>query len=76
VREIDSNKIVYHSGSWVGFRTFIFRNITNKHCVTILTDIGNRDGTALHKAYYSILMDKPYSGIYDFYKNNAKQMEH
>ena len=61
LREIDSNKIIAHSGWWVGFRTYIFRDITNKHCVIILTNRGNRDATALHKACYNILMDKPYS---------------
>ncbi len=61
LREIDSNKIVDHSGSWVGFRTHIFRDITNKHCVIILTNRENRVATALHKACYYILMDKPYS---------------
>ena len=61
VSEIDSNKIVDHSGSWEGFRTHIFRDITNKHCVIILTNTGNRDARALHKACYNILMDKPYS---------------
>lgn len=61
VREIDSNKIVNHSGWWVGFRTYIFRDITNKHCVIILTNTGNRNATALHKACYNILMNKPYS---------------
>jgi len=61
VSEIDSNKIVAHSGSWVGFRTQIFRDITNKHCVIILTNRGNREATELHKACYKILLDKPYS---------------
>jgi len=61
VHEIDSNKVVAHSGSWVGFRTQIFRDITNKHCVIILTNRGNREATELHKACYKILMDKPYS---------------
>jgi hypothetical protein len=61
VREIDSNTIVTHSGGWVGFRTYIFRDITNKHCVIVLTNRGNRDAIALHKACYYILMNKPYS---------------
>jgi CubicO group peptidase (beta-lactamase class C family) len=61
VSEIDSNKIVDHSGSWTGFRTHMFRDITNKHCVIILTNLGNRVATALHKACYNILMNKPYS---------------
>lgn len=61
VREIDSNKIVDHSGGWVGFRTHIFRDITNKHCIIILTNRGNREATELHKACYNILMGKPYS---------------
>lgn len=61
VREMDSNKVVAHSGSWVGFRTHIFRDITNKHCIIILTNRGNREATELHKACYNILMGKPYS---------------
>ncbi len=61
VREIDSNKIVDHSGGWVGFRTHIFRDITNKHCIIILTNRGNREATELHKACYNILRGKPYS---------------
>ena len=61
--EVDSNKIVGHSGSWIGFRTHIVRDITNKHCVIILTNIGDRKGTALYNACYNILMDKPYLRI-------------
>jgi len=63
VYEIDSNKIVDHSGSWIGFCTHIVRDITNKHCVIILTNIGDRKGTALYNACYNILMDKPYLRI-------------
>ena len=63
VYEVDSNKIVDHSGSWIGFRTHILRDITNKHCVIILTNIGDRKGTALYNACYNILMDKPYLRI-------------
>jgi CubicO group peptidase (beta-lactamase class C family) len=61
--EIDSNKIVDHSGSWIGFRTHIVRDITNKHCVIILTNIGDRKRTALYNACYNILIDKPYLRI-------------
>jgi CubicO group peptidase (beta-lactamase class C family) len=61
VREIDSNKIVGHSGGWVGFLTYISRDITNRHCVIVLTNRGNRDAIALHKACYNILRGKPYS---------------
>ncbi len=63
VNEIDSNKLVDHSGSWIGFRTHILRDITNKHCVIILTNVGNRNGTQLYNACYNILMDKPYLRI-------------
>ena len=60
---VDGNKIVGHSGSWIGFRTYILRDITNKHCVIILTNIGNRKGTKLYNACYNILMNKPYLRI-------------
>jgi N-acyl-D-amino-acid deacylase len=63
VYEVDSNKVVDHSGSWIGFRAHILRDITNKHCVIILTNIGDRRGTALYNACYNILMDKPYLKI-------------
>jgi len=63
INEIDSNTIVDHSGSWIGFRTHILRDITNKHCVIILTNVGNRKGAALYNACYNILMDKPYLRI-------------
>ncbi|GAG12448.1 unnamed protein product, partial [marine sediment metagenome] len=63
VNEIDSNKIVGHGGSWLGFRTHIIRDITNRHCVIILTNLGNRNGTALYNACYNILMGKPYLRI-------------
>lgn len=72
VRTIDANKIVEHSGSWVGFRTHIFRDIINKHCVIVLTNTGNTKGSSLYKVCYNILMDKPYSGIDDFHKDNEK----
>jgi CubicO group peptidase (beta-lactamase class C family) len=61
--EVDSNKVVDHSGSWIGFRTHILRDITNKHCVIILTNVGNRNGTQLYNACYNILIDKPYLRI-------------
>jgi N-acyl-D-amino-acid deacylase len=63
VYEVDSNKIVDHSGSWMGFRTHIVRDITNRHCIIILTNIGDREGIALYNACYNILMDKPYLRI-------------
>jgi CubicO group peptidase (beta-lactamase class C family) len=63
INEVDSNKIVGHGGSWIGFRTHILRDITNKHCVIVLTNIGNRNGTALYNACYNIIMGKPYLRI-------------
>jgi len=56
VYTLNSNKIVDHSGSWIGFLTYIFRDITNKHCVIVLTNTGNRDGTSLYEACYNILL--------------------
>ena len=63
VSEVDANKIVEHSGSWIGFRTYILRDITNNHCVIVLTNLGNRRGAQLYSAFYNILMDKPYLRI-------------
>jgi CubicO group peptidase (beta-lactamase class C family) len=63
VSEVDSSEIVEHSGSWIGFRTYILRDITNNHCVIVLTNLGNRRGAQLYSAFYNILMDKPYLRI-------------
>lgn len=63
ISEVDGSKIVEHSGSWIGFRTYILRDITNNHCVIVLTNLGNRRGAQLYNAFYNILMDKPYLRI-------------
>jgi len=55
IYEIDSNEITDHSGSWLGFRTLMFRDITDKHCVIILTNSGSTFGTRLYKPCYRIL---------------------
>ncbi len=73
VNEIDSNKVVDHSGSWIGFRTHILRDITNKHCVIVLTNVGNRIGTSLYNACYNILMDKPYLRIINIEEERRRQ---
>ncbi len=48
VYEIDSNIITDHGGSWVGFLTYNLRDITDKHSVIILTNLGSSNGTALY----------------------------
>ena len=63
ISEVDANTIVEHSGSWIGYRNYILRDITNNHCVIILTNLGNRRGAALYNALYNLLMDKPYLRI-------------
>ncbi len=75
ISEVDDNKIVEHSGSWIGFRTYILRDITNNHCVIVLTNLGNRKGAKLYNAFYNILMDKPYLKIINIEKKTAKNVQ-
>jgi len=75
VSEVDTNKIVEHSGSWIGFRTYILRDITNNHCVIVLTNLGNRKGAKLYSAFYNILMDKPYLRIINIERKTAKNAQ-
>jgi len=55
IYQIDSNNITDHSGSWLGFRTYNLRDITDKHSVIILTNLGSSNGTKLYKPCYRIL---------------------
>jgi len=71
VSEVDANRIAEHSGSWIGFRTYILRDITNNHCVIVLTNLGNRKGAQLYSAFYNILMDKPYLRIINLERKTA-----
>ncbi len=75
ISEVDANKIVEHSGSWIGFRTYILRDITNNHCVIVLTNLGNRKGAKLYNAFYNILMDKPYLRIINIERKTAKNAQ-
>jgi CubicO group peptidase (beta-lactamase class C family) len=75
ISEVDANKIVEHSGSWIGFRTYILRDITNNHCVIVLTNLGNRKGTELYSAFYNILMDEPYLRIINLERKTAKNAQ-
>ena len=38
----EGHKVVQHGGSWVGFRTFIFREIEDNSCIIILTNNATR----------------------------------
>ena len=75
ISEVDANRIVEHSGSWIGFRTYILRDITNNHCVIVLTNLGNRKGVKLYNAFYNILMDKPYLRIINIEMKTAKNAQ-
>jgi len=75
ISEVDGNKIVEHSGSWIGFRTYILRDITNSHCVIVLTNLGNRKGAQLYSAFYNILMDKPYLRIINIERKTVKNAQ-
>ena len=75
ISEVDVSKIVAHSGSWIGFRTYILRDITNNHCVIVLTNLGNRKGAKLYNAFYNILMDKPYLRIINIERKTAENAQ-
>lgn len=39
----DGSKVLSHSGGWVGFSTFIYRDIEHQHCIIILTSNGSSE---------------------------------
>ena len=45
IREVNGQTtITEHSGGWVGFRTFIWRDIQNKNCIILLCNNSKRSG--------------------------------
>jgi CubicO group peptidase (beta-lactamase class C family) len=53
-------KIVQHGGGWVGFRTFIYRDIENRNTLILLTNNSNLYLTDIRKALINIWQGKPY----------------
>jgi CubicO group peptidase (beta-lactamase class C family) len=54
-------KRVSHGGAWVGFVTFIVRDIEDENIFILLTNHSSRHLKAIRKAVDNILHDKPYT---------------
>ncbi|NQY11842.1 MAG: beta-lactamase family protein [Flavobacteriales bacterium] len=72
IHDADSNKIVDHSGGWVGFSTYIHRDITNQHCVIILTNVGNTPGAGMYQFCHNILTGKDNTKQYERFASRYK----
>lgn len=53
-------RVVAHGGGWVGFRTFIYREIDENNCIIILTNNSNQYLRETVEGLKNILHDKAY----------------
>jgi len=54
-------KVVRHAGGWVGFRTFIDREIDNKNVFIILTNNSNLYAREIREALINIFHERPFN---------------
>ena len=54
-------KIIAHSGGWVGFLTYLHREIEDDHCIVILTNHFNPYFDGIRKGLLDILHGEPYT---------------
>jgi CubicO group peptidase (beta-lactamase class C family) len=52
-------KSVHHNGAWVGFRTFIFRDLSSKNTLIILDNSANRYFNQLTRTLFVYVVDNP-----------------
>jgi CubicO group peptidase (beta-lactamase class C family) len=60
-KTMTDKKRVRHGGGWVGFVTFIARDIEENNTIILLTNHSSRHLGAIRKAVDNILHDKPYT---------------
>jgi CubicO group peptidase (beta-lactamase class C family) len=53
-------QVVEHSGGWVGFVTYIYREIEENNCIIVLTNNSSRYSGGIIKPLKNILHDQPY----------------
>lgn len=58
---LSNKKTVEHSGGWVGFRTYFYREIEENNCIIILTNNSTNYMRSILKPIKQILHDKPYT---------------
>lgn len=56
----EGKKVVEHSGGWVGFTTYIYREIEDNNCIIILTNNSTRYFGEVINPLKQILHDQPY----------------
>ncbi|NQY10856.1 MAG: beta-lactamase family protein [Flavobacteriales bacterium] len=75
VFEYAGNKLAEHSGSWLGFKSHITRDLTNKHFMIVLSNEGEMGGEFLHHAGYDILIENDYSAITNAFLPKLKSVK-
>jgi len=55
---LQGNKVVDHSGGWVGFRTYFYRELENNNCIIILTNHSSRYMWDIINEIKNILYDR------------------
>lgn len=59
-KSLSGKKVVAHSGRWVGFSTYIYREIEENNCIIILTNNSTRYFRTIIDPLKNILHDQPY----------------
>ncbi|MEP2669635.1 MAG: serine hydrolase [Cyclobacteriaceae bacterium] len=59
-KSLSGKKVVDHSGGWVGFTTYIYREIEENNCIILLTNNSTRYFGAIIDPLKNILHDQPY----------------
>ncbi|MGI9530951.1 serine hydrolase [Lutimonas sp.] len=59
-KSLTGKKVVYHSGGWVGFGTYIYREIEEDNCLILLTNNSKGFPSAAVNGVKNIWNDRPY----------------
>jgi CubicO group peptidase (beta-lactamase class C family) len=59
-KSLSGKKVVAHSGGWVGFTTYIYREVEENNCIIILTNNSTRYFGTIIDPLKNILHDQPY----------------
>lgn len=59
-KSLSGKKVVAHSGGWVGFITYIYREVEENNCIIVLTNNSTRYFRTIIDPLKNILHDQPY----------------
>ena len=59
-KSLSGKKVIAHSGGWVGFITYIYREIEENNCIIVLTNNSTRYFGTVIDPLKNILHDQPY----------------